>query len=98
MDRLQNFLPAINCDERFTLYFYDKSIGELSRQWDFGDNTTSSAASPVHVYSSPGIYITKLIITGTTAVILRRIQYILKPLILLYKFHHLKLFIAKTIL
>ncbi len=29
--------------------------------WDFGDGTTSSAANPVHVYTSPGVYTVTLI-------------------------------------
>ncbi len=58
------FLTRINCDDRFALYFYDRSIDGLSRQWDFGDNTTSVDPSPIHNYASRGIYITSLIIKG----------------------------------
>lgn len=36
----------------------------LSHYWKFGDNTTSTAVNPFHVYSSPGNYIVKLIVTS----------------------------------
>jgi gliding motility-associated-like protein len=59
------FFKRINCDDRFTIRFYDTSLAETGRQWDFGDATTSSDVNPVHIYGSPGIYITKLMITGS---------------------------------
>ena len=35
--------------------------------WQFGDGTTSAATSPMHVYTNPGTYTVKLIVTsGTT--------------------------------
>jgi gliding motility-associated-like protein len=58
------FITGINCSERFTLHFYDRSIDVLNRQWDFGDNITSTEKNPFHTYTSPGIYIVSLIITG----------------------------------
>ncbi|MFM7069525.1 MAG: PKD domain-containing protein [Actinomycetes bacterium] len=42
----------------------------VSRQWDFGDGGTSSAASPSHVYASAGSYTATLTVTddnGATA-------------------------------
>lgn len=40
------------------IQFTDKSTGgtPTSWQWEFGDNTTSSLQSPVHIYEKPGTY------------------------------------------
>ncbi len=59
------FLTVFNCSDRFTINFYDRSIGTVSRSWDFGDGQTSIFPNVVHVYSSPGIYIISLIINGS---------------------------------
>jgi PKD repeat protein len=48
----------------------------ISYNWDFGDNTTSSAFEPTHVYQQDGFYTIKLIVTNScycTAVIERKI-------------------------
>jgi PKD repeat protein len=46
--------------------FTDQSLGMLSAWgWDFGDGTTSTEASPAHVYSTPGTYTATLTVTGT---------------------------------
>ena len=36
-----------------------------SYTWDFGDGTTSTEQNPLHVYSSPGLYIVTLTIENT---------------------------------
>ncbi|MBI4647087.1 MAG: PKD domain-containing protein [Bacteroidia bacterium] len=37
--------------------FYDYSWGNIvSRLWDFGDDYTSTSQSPIHIYTSTGIY------------------------------------------
>ena len=37
--------------------FRDTSVGQVtSRQWDFGDGTTSTAQSPSHAFAKPGYY------------------------------------------
>ena len=61
-------ITDIKCSDRFTAHLYDSSIGEISREWDFGDNTTTipTDPSPVHTYSSPGIYTARLIVNGAT--------------------------------
>ncbi|MBI2943747.1 MAG: S8 family serine peptidase [Candidatus Wallbacteria bacterium] len=41
----------------FSVTFSNRSFGPLaSFLWDFGDGLTSTAISPTHVYSSPGVY------------------------------------------
>lgn len=46
---------------KFTNQSSDKAI---SYHWDFGDGTTSSEKSPLHVYSRSGYYNVKLIVKG----------------------------------
>lgn len=46
------------------VYFTDSSIGTppLGYRWSFGDGTTSTEKSPVHVYKAAGTYLTSLIV------------------------------------
>ena len=50
------------------VYFSDKSLGAPSSwNWDFGDGTTSTAQSPQHTFTSPGVYSVTLVVSdGTT--------------------------------
>ncbi len=41
--------------------FTNTSSGATGYLWDFGDNTTSTATSPTHVYPGPGVYTVTLI-------------------------------------
>ncbi len=42
--------------------FQNSSIGSTSYQWDFGDGTTSAAATPpAHTYATPGVYSVQLV-------------------------------------
>jgi PKD repeat protein len=48
-----------------TVTFTDASTGQIDTYaWDFGDGTTSTAASPTHTYVSPGTYSVSLTVTG----------------------------------
>ncbi len=48
-----------------TVRFTDSSSGDItSRQWDFGDNQTSSKRNPTHTYLNPGIYTVSLNVSG----------------------------------
>ncbi|MDG4475731.1 PilC/PilY family type IV pilus protein [Thiovibrio frasassiensis] len=50
-----------------TVTFEDHSSGTItSRLWDFGDTTTSTATSPDHTFTVPGIYDVSLTVTRTT--------------------------------
>ena len=44
--------------------FTNNSQNFTSQLWDFGDGTTSTTANPSHFYSIPGIYVSKLTVTG----------------------------------
>jgi len=50
----------------YNAVFNNTSLGGTDFYWDFGDGTTSTSISPVHLYSNPGTYIIKLIATDTT--------------------------------
>ena len=45
--------------------FTNTSINAISILWDFGDNSSSTLASPTHFYTQPGTFIAKLTITTT---------------------------------
>jgi PKD repeat protein len=49
-----------------TVTFSSQSVNYTSLSWDFGDSTTSSAASVVHTYATPGTKIVSLTATGAT--------------------------------
>lgn len=51
------------CPPLFVM-FSNNSQNYLSWTWDFGDSTTSNAASPTHFYSVPGVYNASLTVTG----------------------------------
>ncbi len=44
--------------------FTNTSVNQNTYNWDFGDGTSSAAASPSHFYNVAGIYFAKLTITG----------------------------------
>ncbi|GAB3637860.1 hypothetical protein GCM10027422_34500 [Hymenobacter arcticus] len=45
------------------------SLGSASYRWDFGDGTTSSAATPpVHTYTTPGVYTLRLLAYSPTQI------------------------------
>ncbi|HEV2481541.1 MAG TPA: PKD domain-containing protein, partial [Puia sp.] len=53
--------PVGSCNQPVTKTFAINYSGTLqSISWDFGDGTTSSAASPTHTWTQPGIYRTVL--------------------------------------
>ena len=48
-----------------TVQFTDQSTGEItSRNWDFGDNTTSTDKNPSHTYNNVGNYSVSLTVHG----------------------------------
>ncbi|MBL7940962.1 MAG: PKD domain-containing protein [Flavobacteriales bacterium] len=46
--------------------FYSASGAGIAHSWDFGDETTSEEAEPVHVYSTPGTYTVTLTVDDGT--------------------------------
>ncbi len=44
--------------------FLDQSVGVTQYAWDFGDGTTGSTASPLHIYQDQGVYNVTLIGTN----------------------------------
>ncbi len=47
-----------------TVSFTDGSVGADSYSWDFGDNNTSTDASPTHTYAAAGTYTVALTVTN----------------------------------
>lgn len=55
---------TINCPTQ-AVYFSDNSTGNpTSWAWDFGDNTSSSVASPTHLFPKSGRYTVTLVVTN----------------------------------
>lgn len=53
------------CQLPFTVNFTNQSAGAAAWLWDFGDGTTSTQASPSHVYDRFGSYTVKLVVTNS---------------------------------
>lgn len=61
-----NIAPAVNVGcAPFSCTFQNTSANATAYSWNFGDGTTSTAASPTHVYTTPGNYTVTLIGTDT---------------------------------
>ncbi len=67
---IANFSTKVDCDNRLTRIFTDKSIAADSWLWDFGDGQTSTDQNPIHTYANSGSYLVTLIVgnnaTGCT--------------------------------
>jgi gliding motility-associated-like protein len=55
------------CSPLTEIHFIDKSMGDDSHLWMFGDGTTSTLDSPVHVYPSIGSYTVTLATYNATS-------------------------------
>jgi gliding motility-associated-like protein len=57
-----------SCNAPSTIDFTSKStgVGALNYHWNFGDDSTSTAANPSHTYNSSGSYTVSLIVTNAT--------------------------------
>jgi gliding motility-associated-like protein len=58
------FTPVNNCENRYTKYFRDESLGATSWFWEFGDGTTSTEQAPTHTYARPGVYTVRQTVTN----------------------------------
>lgn len=58
--------PALGCAP-YEANFINNSLGGLDFIWDFGDGTTSTDATPVHLYPNPGTYTIKLYAYDSTS-------------------------------
>ncbi len=47
---------SVYCSPANTVAFWDRSYGDDSHLWIFGDGSTSTARNPVHTYPTTGIY------------------------------------------
>ncbi|MEO7445957.1 MAG: PKD domain-containing protein [Ferruginibacter sp.] len=62
--KAQFVVPALGCAP-FDARFENTSLAGTDFTWDFGDNTGSTAVSPVHTYPVPGSYNVRLIARDT---------------------------------
>lgn len=63
---IARFRDSSACDNRYTRYFRDESLGAASWTWDFGDGNTSVLQNPVHTYAAPGLYTVRLTVRNDT--------------------------------
>ncbi|MEO8148243.1 MAG: M36 family metallopeptidase [Bacteroidia bacterium] len=47
-----------------TVQFTDASVQAFNWNWNFGDQTTSTVQNPSHIFTSPGTYNVKLVVTN----------------------------------
>jgi PKD repeat protein len=58
-------ISILNCYQApATVTFNNQSTNATGYSWSFGDNTTSTEASPTHIYSAAGTYTITLTATG----------------------------------
>ncbi len=57
---------TVDCSDRYTVTLKNKSIGDRSWSWKFGDGDTSTTKNPVHTYKKPGVYLAELTVKGAT--------------------------------
>ncbi|HEY9178550.1 MAG TPA: PKD domain-containing protein [Flavipsychrobacter sp.] len=50
------------CSKPLTVHFYNRSRGDSTWKWDFGDGNTSTDRNPVHTYAVKGYYNVKLMV------------------------------------
>jgi len=70
--RVEDPVPAAHLDADptagvvpLTVEFQDASLGEVTAwSWDFGDGQGSLERDPVHVYTAPGVYDVRLLVSG----------------------------------
>jgi PKD repeat protein len=56
---------TMSCSAPLTVNFTNSTTGATTYNWNFGDGSTSTAATPAHTYTAAGTYAVQLIATGT---------------------------------
>lgn len=64
---IAKFTTIKSCTNRLLKTFVNSSIGADYCTWDFGDGETSTEFSPVHTYSSTGVYNVTLTVFNNTS-------------------------------
>lgn len=59
-------INPVDCRNRFSRSFTDKSLGATAWYWNFGDGQFSTERNPTHVYASPGSYLVSLTVKNDT--------------------------------
>ena len=58
-------LDTISCKVPFTVSFTTNAAPGTNFRWDFGDGSAGNGFSPVHTYSSFGLFTVRLVVTAT---------------------------------
>ncbi len=66
--------PTEPCAAPATVNFTNGTTGAVSYEWHFGDGSTSTAASPAHVYNSYGLFTDTLIATNAAGCTTRLVK------------------------
>ncbi|HVX52174.1 MAG TPA: PKD domain-containing protein, partial [Chitinophagaceae bacterium] len=61
---IASFKANNECNNRLRITLNNKSIGDVTRTWDFGDGSFDTSKSPVHIYNLPGQYNIKLTVNN----------------------------------
>lgn len=59
----------------FTVNFSNGSTNAVNYEWDFGDNGSSTQATPTHTYTNPGVYTVRMIAINPNACVERDTVY-----------------------
>lgn len=83
-----DFTPAAPCPPPVALQFNNLTQFGNTYQWDFGDNSTSTATNPNHLYTGQGPYDVRLIATSQYGCVDTefRDDYIMIPMFRLYAY------------
>lgn len=54
----------VNCADPYNVSFKNRSVGDKTWQWDFGDGTTTTVKNPTHRFSSTGSYAVTLVVSN----------------------------------
>ncbi|MEP7143026.1 MAG: PKD domain-containing protein [Ferruginibacter sp.] len=64
---IARFIIGLDCSKPLERLFTNTSIGADQWHWDFGDGSTSTLLSPLHVYAVPGSYTVSLLVSNHTS-------------------------------
>jgi gliding motility-associated-like protein len=64
---IAKYTVGFKCNKPYERVFTDLSVGADQWNWDFGDGTTSTLQSPVHIYANTGTFNTSLKVVNSSS-------------------------------